>query len=148
MNPEKWARIHLRLRPRRVRPGGTFSNPVGTSPCVGENLTAWLCACINGWDNATFFDDVQRILFAPCLKRCGAVLELGYSILEIKMFGLGSRIQDMVFLIHLKCTENNLNIRDVTTGATGATPVAPKFSDTLNLIPTKGSRFCPPSQRL
>ena len=57
-------------------------------------------------------------------------MELGYSILEIKTFGLGSRIQDMVFLIHLKCTENKLNMRNVTTGAIGATPVAPKFSDT------------------
>ena len=33
--------------------------------------------------------------------------------------------------------------RDVSAGATGATEVAPKFSD----IPTRGGRFCPPSQR-
>ena len=38
--------------------------------------------------------------------------------------------------------------RDVTTGATGATEVAPKFSDTLhNHISTKGGRFYPPLQR-
>ena len=40
------------------------------------------------------------------------------------------------------------NIRVVTTGATGATAVSPKFSDTLTLLlPIKGSRVCPPSQR-
>ena len=38
--------------------------------------------------------------------------------------------------------------RDVSTGATGATAVAPKFSDTLTLSPPGGGgRFCPPSQR-
>ena len=37
--------------------------------------------------------------------------------------------------------------RDVSTGATGATAVAPKFSDSLTLSPPVG-RFCPPSQRL
>ena len=30
MNPEKWARIHLRLRPRQVRSVRTFSNLMGT----------------------------------------------------------------------------------------------------------------------
>ena len=38
-------------------------------------------------------------------------------------------------------------IRDVSAGATGATPVAPKFSDTLTLSQPGGGRFCPPSQR-
>ena len=33
-------------------------------------------------------------------------------------------------------------IRDVTTGATGATPVTPKFSDTLTLFHPGGGRFC------
>ena len=43
--------------------------------------------------------------------------------------------------------EFNIQSRDVTTGATGATDVAPKFSDTLTLSQTKGGRICPPSQR-
>ena len=38
-------------------------------------------------------------------------------------------------------------LRDVSTGATGATEVAPKFSDTLTLSQPGGGRFCPPSQR-
>jgi hypothetical protein len=39
-------------------------------------------------------------------------------------------------------------IRDVSAGATGATPVAPKFSDTLTLSQPGGrGRFCLPSQR-
>ena len=43
---------------------------------------------------------------------------------------------------------NLLKARDVTAGATGATTVAPKFSDTLTLFqPGGGGRFCPPSQR-
>ena len=33
--------------------------------------------------------------------------------------------------------------RDVTAGATGATAVAPKFSDTLTLFQPGGDRFCP-----
>ena len=37
--------------------------------------------------------------------------------------------------------------RDVTTGATGATTVAPKFSDTSTLSQPRGGRFCPPLQR-
>ena len=37
--------------------------------------------------------------------------------------------------------------RDVSAGATGATTVAPKFSDTLTLSQPGGDRFCPPSQR-
>ena len=37
--------------------------------------------------------------------------------------------------------------RDVFTGATGATVVAPKFPDTLTLSPPGGGRFCPPLQR-
>ena len=32
-----------------------------------------------------------------------------------------------------------IKIRDVTTGATGATGVAPKFSDTLTLSPPRGA---------
>ena len=38
-------------------------------------------------------------------------------------------------------------VRDVTTGSTGATEVAPKFSDALTLSQPGGGRFCPPSQR-
>ena len=39
-------------------------------------------------------------------------------------------------------------LRDVSAGATGATAVAPKFSDTLTLSQSGGGgRFCPPSQR-
>ena len=34
-----------------------------------------------------------------------------------------------------------LNSRDVTIGATGATPVAPKFSDTLTLSQPRGTDF-------
>jgi hypothetical protein len=42
----------------------------------------------------------------------------------------------------------SINSRDVSTGATGVTEVAPKFSDTLTLYPPGGGgRFCPPSQR-
>ena len=37
--------------------------------------------------------------------------------------------------------------RDVTTAATGATAVAPKFSDTLTLFQPGGGRFCPPLAR-
>ena len=37
--------------------------------------------------------------------------------------------------------------RDVTTGATSATEVAPKFSDNLTLSQPRGGRFCPPLQR-
>ena len=48
-------------------------------------------------------------------------------------------------------TLNKLKVtytRDVTTGATGATQVAPKFSDTLTLSQSRGrGRLCPPSQR-
>ena len=40
-----------------------------------------------------------------------------------------------------------MDLRDVSTGATGATEVAPKFSDALTLSPPGGGRFCPPSQR-
>ena len=41
-----------------------------------------------------------------------------------------------------------MSYRDVSAGATGATEVAPKFSDTLTLSqPGGGGRFCPPSQR-
>ena len=32
-------------------------------------------------------------------------------------------------------------VRDVTTGATGATEVAPKFSDTLTLFQPRGADF-------
>ena len=40
--------------------------------------------------------------------------------------------------------DNNLNhIQDVSTGATGATRVAPKFSDSLTLFQPGGVRFCP-----
>ena len=35
------------------------------------------------------------------------------------------------------------NLRDVTAGATGATAVAPKFSDALTLFQPGGGRFCP-----
>ena len=38
MNPEKWARIHLRLRPSRVRPGGTIPNSVGQALVLGKIL--------------------------------------------------------------------------------------------------------------
>ena len=34
-------------------------------------------------------------------------------------------------------------MRDVSTGATDATQVAPKFLNTLTLIQPGGSRFCP-----
>ena len=37
--------------------------------------------------------------------------------------------------------------RDVSTGATGAIAVAPKFSDTLTLFQPGGARFCPPLAR-
>ena len=37
--------------------------------------------------------------------------------------------------------------RDVSTGATGVTRVAPKFSDTLTLFQTGGGRLCPPLAR-
>ena len=37
--------------------------------------------------------------------------------------------------------------RDITTGATGATAVALKFSDALTLFQPWGGRFCPTSQR-
>jgi hypothetical protein len=37
--------------------------------------------------------------------------------------------------------------RDVSTGATGAIAVAPKFSDTLTLFQPGGGRFCPPLAR-
>ena len=97
MNPEKWARIHLRLRPRRVRPGGTFSNSVGTSPCVGENLTVWWCACISQYEITCHFlwwYTAQSFcpLFAKVWSRIGIGL---FYILEIKNFGLGSRIWDI-----------------------------------------------------
>ena len=39
-------------------------------------------------------------------------------------------------------------LRDVSAGATGATKLAPKFSDILTLSQPEGGRFCPPSQRL
>ena len=43
---------------------------------------------------------------------------------------------------------SSLDLRDVSAGATGATAVAPKFSDTLTPSQPGGeSRFCPPSQR-
>ena len=41
----------------------------------------------------------------------------------------------------------HLNTRDVSTGATGSTAVAPKFSDTLTLFQPGGGRFCPPLAR-
>ena len=36
---------------------------------------------------------------------------------------------------------NDITYRDVSTGATGATEVAPKFSDTLTLSPPGGAEF-------
>ena len=47
-------------------------------------------------------------------------------------------------------TLNILDIysRDVSAGATGATAVEPKFSDSLTLSQPGGGKFCPPSQRL
>ena len=47
------------------------------------------------------------------------------------------------------CNSYILHIRNVSAGTTSVAVVAPKFSDMyLNPIPTKGGRFCPPSQRL
>ena len=44
--------------------------------------------------------------------------------------------------------ERNMACRDVTAGATGATMVAPKFSDTLTLFqPGGGADSAPPSQK-
>ena len=43
--------------------------------------------------------------------------------------------------------EFNIQSRDVTTGATDVTDIAPKFSDTLTLSQPMGGRFCPPLQR-
>ena len=45
------------------------------------------------------------------------------------------------YIYSQKCKKNaKLNwVRDVTTGATGATKVAPKFSDTLTLFQPRGA---------
>ena len=45
------------------------------------------------------------------------------------------------FVISLYWNNLKLGTRDVSTGATGATEVAPKFSDTLTLSPPWGADF-------
>ena len=60
---------------------------------------------------------------------------------------LFSRIRDFILyfdkLLYKEFQTNTNVIRDVTAGASGATAVAPKFSDALTLFQPGGGRFCP-----
>ena len=80
----------------------------------------------------------------------------GYVFVEMSLESDGRIPQDVFFLIKETTGVGDFvgtagrptpMARDVSTEATGATEVAPKFSDALTLSPPGRGRFCPPSQR-